>query len=62
MFITIGKKWKMFVAEEGQETDQGTLTDGDARRALRNANLNTKITEYIKKNPYSIKIKTFNYR
>ncbi len=49
---------KCLVVVNDKKQIKGTLTDGDVRRALlRNANLNTKITEYIKKNPYSIKIK-----
>ena len=39
---------------------EGTLTDGDIRRALlKKANLNTKITQYIKKNPISLQEKNF---
>ena len=41
-----------------QKQLKGTVTDGDIRRALlRDANLDTKIIDYIRKKPVSIKIK-----
>ena len=39
---------------------EGTLTDGDIRRALlKKANLSTKILRYIKKKPVFLKVKNF---
>lgn len=49
---------KCLVVVNDQKQLKGTVTDGDIRRALlRDANLDTKIIDYIKKKPVSIKIK-----
>ena len=49
---------KCLIVVNDRKQIKGTLTDGDIRRALlRNANLNTKIIDYVKKNPVSIKTK-----
>lgn len=49
---------KCLVVVNEQKQLKGTVTDGDIRRALlREANLDTKIIDYIRKKPVSIKIK-----
>ena len=49
---------KCLIVVNNKKQLKGTLTDGDIRRALlRNANLNTKIIDYIKKRPVILKIK-----
>lgn len=51
---------KCLIVVDNKKKLEGTLTDGDIRRALlKKANLSTKIIQYIKKNPISLKEKNF---
>lgn len=51
---------KCLIVVDDNKKLEGTLTDGDIRRALlKKANLNTKIYQYIKKNPISLQEKNF---
>ena len=51
---------KCLIVVDNDKKLEGTLTDGDIRRALlKKANLSTKIIQYIKKNPISLKEKNF---
>ena len=49
---------KCLIVVDNKKKLEGTLTDGDIRRALlKKANLSTKITQYIKKKPNQFKRK-----
>ena len=50
---------KCLIVIDNQKKVVGTLTDGDIRRALlRKNNLETKILNFIKKKPISVKLKS----
>ena len=54
-------KEKCLVVVNANNVLRGTLTDGDIRRAmLRDADINSKIGKYIKKNPFSLRKKSFS--